>query len=204
MTMHSFHTACDELASQDSVLSDIIQRFGYPPYWSRPNTFASLVHIILEQQVSLASALASFKALEAKLSSITPVSVQSLSQAEMKEVYVTRQKSRYIQELGLAITDGRLDLGALSKLSDQEVRNALITHKGVGNWTIDIYLIMVLHRIDIFPIGDLAAMQAVKQLYPDIHKRANFDLQWAPKRTIATMILWHFYLSSKKSTATKK
>jgi DNA-3-methyladenine glycosylase II len=197
----NFHRICDDLAATDDSLASIINAHRYPPLWTRPNTFETLVHIILEQQVSLASALAALNKLRERIKKVTPENFLELTDEELKACYFSRQKMIYAKELAAELSDGRLDLPALEKLPDDQVRARLIRLKGIGNWTIDVYLMFVLQRADIFPIGDLAAVNAlrrVKKLSKDTSKEHLLEVTnvWQPYRTVATMLLWHLYLSS--------
>ena len=197
----NFKNICNKLASSDEDLAMIVRTHGYPPMWTRQNSFETLVHIILEQQVSLASALAALNKLRQRLGEINPVSFLALTDEELKACYFSRQKTVYTRGVALEILEGRLILDALETLSDEEVRAKLIMLKGVGNWTIDVYLMFVLQRADIFPIGDLAAINAlrrVKRLPKDTPKDHLQELTagWQPYRSVATMLLWHLYLSS--------
>jgi DNA-3-methyladenine glycosylase II len=197
----TFHQIADELAREDSDLAIIIKTHGYAPMWTRPNTFETLVHIILEQQVSLASALAALNKLRERLKVITPESFIELTDEELRACYVSRQKTTYIRGLANELLSGQLELPSLAALSDDEVRARLIALKGIGNWTIDVYLMFVLQRTDIFPLGDLAAINAlkrVKKLAKDTSKEELLVVtaKWQPYRTVATMLLWHLYLSS--------
>jgi DNA-3-methyladenine glycosylase II len=199
----NFHQICDQLASGDTDLAGVINKFGYPPLWSRPNTFESLVHIILEQQVSLASALSALNKLKERIQEVTPARFILLTDQELKACYFSRQKAAYVRYLAEALISGQLNLGDLEEFTDEEVRLKLTSLKGIGNWTTDVYLMFVLHRADVFPAGDLAAVsafKAVKALPKDTQKEAliNFAEQWQPYRTVATMILWHYYLSIRK------
>jgi DNA-3-methyladenine glycosylase II len=200
-TPHSFQSICDRLASADADLAAIIRMHGYPPMWNRPNTFETLVHFILEQQVSLASALAALNKLREKLKIITPEKVLALSDEELKACYFSRQKTAYVRHLAQALVEQSLDLAALETMPDEEVRSKLTALKGIGNWTADVYLIFVLQRADIFPFGDLAAVNAlrrIKRLPKDALRETILPIAagWQPHRTIATMLLWHYYLSS--------
>jgi len=199
----SYHNICDKLASTDPHLAHIIQTYGYPPLWSRPNTFESLVHIILEQQVSLASALSALNKLKERIQEITPASVLLLTDEELKACYFSRQKTAYVKYLAEAIIGGQINLQALEQLSDDEVRAQLVSLKGIGNWTVDVYLMFVLQRADIFPVGDLAAVNAFKRVKALPAGTTRDELveiakQWQPYRTVATMLLWHFYLAAGK------
>jgi len=194
---------CTELVKNDSDLAVIFQTYGTPPIWKREAGFATLIHIILEQQVSLASALAAFNKLKAKLGDITPENILALNDAEMKTAYFSRQKILYARCLAEATLSGKLDLQSLEHLPDEEVRRELKKIKGIGDWTADIYLLMALLRADVMPRGDLAlhiAWQKLKKL----EKRPNSDEflkiaeKWKPFRAVAARLLWHFYLSEKK------
>lgn len=194
------------MAKADTDLASIINQYGYPPYWSRPNTFESLVHIILEQQVSLASALSALNKLKEKIQQVTPSRILLLTDEEFKACYFSRQKTAYVKYLAEALTSKKLDLGELTHLSDIDVRSKLTALKGIGNWTVDIYLLMILHRTDIFPIGDLAIINAVKKLKNlplAISKEEILKLAeaWQPYRSIAAMLLWHYYLSKPRLKA---
>ena len=169
--------------------------------WNRPNTFETLVHIILEQQVSLASALSALNKLREKLHPITPEKVLSLTDEELRACYFSRQKTGYVRYLAESIVSRQIDLYLLPTLPDEKVRTTLTSLKGIGNWTVDVYLIFVLQRADIFPLGDLAAVNAlkrIKHLPRETHRDAllPFIDRWKPHRSIATMLLWHYYLSS--------
>ncbi len=200
----NFHEMCDFLANCDQDLKSIIENHGYPPMWNRENTFETLVHIILEQQVSLASALAALHKLKEKITEITPENILSLKDAEMRECYVSRQKNTYIKGLANSMLEGKINLEKFQKMSDEKIRETLISLKGIGNWTIDIYLMLALQRTDIFPIGDLAAVNAlkkIKRLPPKIAREEIITIsqEWKPLRSVATMILWHYYLSDSAS-----
>jgi len=196
----NFQNICDKLCKKDAALKLVIKTFGYPPMWTRSNSFETLIHIILEQQVSLASALAALNKLREKLTLVTPAALLQLNDDEMKACYFSRQKTSYARALANAMQDSILQLDALENLPDDAVRKKMIVLKGFGNWTVDVYLMFVLRRADIFPIGDLAAVNALKQIKKLPPGTAKEELQtiaanWQPYRTIATMILWHYYLS---------
>lgn len=190
---------CDHLAKQDKDLRNILSVHGYPPYWSRKPNFETLVHIILEQQVSIASARSTLLKLKTKLRSIVPERIDTLSEAEIRECSVTRQKAHYIKLLAQAILSKSVVLKSLPTKTDAEIRKTLIQLKGIGNWTIDVYLLMVLHRCDVFPIGDLAMINSLKK-----HKRLASDSsqekilriaeKWRPYRSIASILFWHAYI----------
>jgi len=204
----NFHSLCDQLAARDADLKTIIGAHGYPAFWSRTNTFESLVHIILEQQVSLAAANAALNKLKEQVPELSPERVLLLTDEEMKACYVSRQKAAYIRNLAEALARGDIKLEEFTESPDDEIRKQLISLKGIGNWTVDVYLISALHRADIFPIGDLAAVNAlkrIKSLPPETSRERLLPIidLWAPYRTIAAKLLWHYYLSSPKPLASK-
>lgn len=195
---------CKKLAEKDADLAMIYKTYGTPPLWKREASFATLVHIILEQQVSLASALSAFNKLKEKLGEITPENLLKLSDEEIKACYFSRQKTVYARELSKAILSGDLNLQSLENLSDAEAKAELKKIKGIGDWTADIYLLMALLRPDVMPKGDLALHVAWKKLKRLEHAPNSDEFQiiaekWKPFRAVAARLLWHFYLSERKS-----
>ncbi len=188
------------LAGLDSDLSRILTELGRPPLWERDAGFPTLVQIILEQQVSLASARAAFERLLAAVSPLTPAGLLELDDATLKTIGFSRQKTVYARHLAQAIVDGRFDLDWLHHQDDATARAELIKLKGIGPWTADIYLLMALRRPDIWPSGDLAlaiAVQKIKRLpsRPTPDELESLSHSWRPWRAVAARLLWHFYLS---------
>ncbi|HWD90213.1 MAG TPA: hypothetical protein VG367_18925 [Mucilaginibacter sp.] len=200
-TPDNYQSFCNELGKRDADLRNILNTYGYPPFWSRTNSFESLVHIILEQQVSLAAANSALNKLKEQVQEITPARVLLLTDEEMRACYVSRQKNGYIKYMAEAILSGQLNLEELPHLPDDEIRAKLTALKGIGNWTADVYMISALHRADIFPIGDLAAVNALKRV-KNLPKETSLEQllavaeTWKPYRTLAAKLLWHYYLST--------
>ena len=198
----NFRLLCDELIKRDSDLKLIIEQYNYPPMWIRDNTFATLILTILEQQVSLASAFAAFQKLKEKIALITPQNVLQLSDEELRECYFSRQKIVYARGLANALINDEINLQQFEFEEDSVVRTTLKKLKGIGEWTTDIYLIHALRRLDIFPIGDLALVNAVKEIKAlpvetTKEQLINISQAWVPYRSIATMILWHYYIQKR-------
>ncbi len=198
----NFHFYCDVLTERDDDLKNVITQFGYPPLWSRVPSFTTLIHIILEQQVSLTSAKAAFLKLESKIGHITPEKVLSLTDDEMKACYFSRQKINYARHLAKAIVNGDLNIEHLNDLPDDVIRTELKKVKGIGDWTVDVFLMMVLHRCDCFAAGDIALIKSIKEvkgLKPLTSKEEiiSFTAQWKPYRTIAAYLLWHAYIKKR-------
>ncbi len=191
------------LVKKDKLFAGIYRQHKAPPNWSRPQGFVSLTKIILEQQVSLASANAHFIMLSNYIKEVDPVNILKLSDEEMRNCQVSRQKSTYLRVLSTAILDKSIDIEQLQYLGEAEVRKQLTAIKGIGNWTTDIYLMFCLQAKDIFPIGDIAIVNTVKDLTPAKTREEIISLaeKWKPLRSLATYFLWHHYLSKKTKKA---
>jgi DNA-3-methyladenine glycosylase II len=177
--------------------------------WERPQGFPTLVHIILEQQVSLASANAAFNKLLDVASPLTPQSLLKLDDPTLKAVGFSRQKTAYVRDLAQAISSGRLELTRLETMNSEHVRVELMKIKGIGHWTADIYLLMSLLRADIWPRGDLALAVAVKEVLdldsrPSDNELEIIALKWKPWRAVAARFFWHYYLSTPRVTSRPK
>lgn len=200
LTKSSFKYGLDVLVTRDRDLASAVERYGPPPMWQRKPCFATLVRIILEQQVSLASARAVYERLVPLVKPFSAHRFRQIDPARLRFAGLTRQKSAYCYHLAEAIARRQLALKRLPRLSDAEVRKALTRVKGIGPWTADIYLLMALRRPDVWPRGDLAlkaALVYVKRLttVPSDDVFAAMGNDWRPWRAIAARILWHVYLS---------
>jgi DNA-3-methyladenine glycosylase II len=202
-TEENFHTLCDKLVSKDKHLRSVVKQYGYPPLWKRTASFQTLIHIILEQQVSLASARAALKKLKQKLGAVTARKLLALSDAELRACYFSRQKTVYARCLAHAIVSKQLNLKHFAILEDAQIRSQLKTVKGIGDWTVDVYLLFALQRTDVFPLGDLAMVSALKEI-KNLPKETNGEVllklseRWKPYRSIATMLLWHYYIQKRE------
>ncbi len=192
--------AVDRLAAGDPALCGVVERFGPPPLWAREPGFPTLVHLILEQQVSLASARAAFDRLQVATDPLTPTSFLTLDDGQLLAIGFSRQKARYSRALAIAVGDGSLDLTALGSLDDEAVDAALTAVPGIGPWTATIYRLMVLLRPDAWPVHDIALAQAIAEIHgmparPDATEMLTIADRWRPWRAVAARILWHHYLS---------
>ncbi len=199
LTEADLPTAVAVLSARDPGLATIAARFGVPPLWAREPGFPTLVHLILEQQVSLASAKAAFDRLVVATDPLTPASLLRLDDAELLAIGFSRQKARYSRALAESVTSGVLDLDALPGLEDDEVDRRLTTVPGIGPWTATIYRLMVLLRPDAWPVGDIALAQAVAETRGLAGRPTQDDLRaiaedWRPWRAVAARMLWHHYL----------
>jgi DNA-3-methyladenine glycosylase II len=199
LTPQTLAEAVQTLAARDEALAASVARFGVPPMWEREPSFGTLVHLILEQQVSLASALAAYRRLEtASGGTPEPASFLTFDDEELRAIGFSRQKARFARDLAAALADG-FDLGALANLDDDGVRAALTGLRGVGRWTADVYLTMCLLRPDVWPLGDRAlAVGAAEALsldaVPGQRDLTVLAERWRPFRAVAARVCWNHYL----------
>lgn len=187
----------------DPDLAGVARAYGVPPLWEREEGFATLVLTILEQQVSLASALAAFERLRAAASPVTPENFLRFDDARLRAFGFSRQKALYCRLLARAIIDGELDLRNLASVGDEEARAELMRLKGVGAWTAEVYLLRALLRPDAWPAGDLALQLAARQVkrLPARPTPAELDAlaeRWRPWRAVAARLLWLHYLGGRR------
>lgn len=193
------------LATLDDDLARILKSDGPPPLWTRKLSFSTLVLIILEQQVSLASARATFLKLEANLKPFTPEKFIELGSSYLRSLGITRQKASYCINTAQAINAGQLDFKALTQMDDVDVSRCLTRIKGIGPWTASIFLLMALGRPDIWPPGDIALINALVNV-KGLKERPSLSVidrivdKWRPYRSVAARMLWHHYLSNKSKT----
>ena len=211
-TSRTFRRYCRDLGNIEPVFGQVIDRHGYPPMWRRDPTFETLARIILEQQVSLASAQTTFTRLIQQFGSVAPKTIQNASDEALRGCGVSRQKARYLRELAGAVTAKTLVLADLPRMPDDEVREALTAIIGIGHWSASVYLMLALNRADLFPLGDVALVNSMLHEFelesPSAGKRSqrtnqqvaeleSMVQQWSPNRTIAAYLLWHAYIQRK-------
>lgn len=189
-------SAIQYLSEKEPIFKLIIEKYGLPAIPKRPQGFETLVLLILEQQVSIDSAKATFLKLKVTHNNLNPKALLSFSDDEYRSLGVSRQKTSYIKALSLSIINNQIDIESLASKSSEQVRDELIKIKGIGNWTIDIYLMFSLQASDIIPLGDIAVVNTIKELL-DIHDRHEMETyveRWSPHKSLATFLLWHYYL----------
>ena len=196
-------TAVLELAAIDPDLAGIAERHGPPPLWAREPGFETLAGIILEQQISLASAAAARRRLIQATGAIDPASIVAAGEDGLRAAGQTRQKSRYLVGLAHDVIDGRLDLDAVAAADDEEARARLTSVVGIGRWTADIYLLMALGRPDVWPTGDLALAGGMRRVKGLAGLPTNLEQEvgaepWRPWRAVAARLLWHAYLAGER------
>lgn len=192
--------AAEAVALLDQDLARILADLGPPPLWARKPGFATMLRIILEQQVSLASADAMYRRLTDHIKPLTPLTVLQFGAPSLRTLGVTRQKAAYFINLAEAVQNGAIKVIELGTKSDRSVFDKLTSVNGIGPWTANIYLLMALRRPDAWPVGDVALASAVQKLkglekrpsQPELTEIAN---SWQPYRSTAARLLWHYYLN---------
>jgi len=197
------NAAIKELFQKDSVMIKIHEQFGRPPNWQRPIGFIALVQIILEQQVHLNAAKAHFNALRKFLGIITVTDLLKMTDLQFRNCQISKQKTAYLRALATAVETG-LDFKELLHLEDDEVRKKLLAIKGIGHWTIDMYLMQCHQSKNIIPLGDITIRTTIVELYGIKNKNSNaihtLVKLWSPYGSLASYFLWHYYLKKRKRT----
>jgi DNA-3-methyladenine glycosylase II len=204
LTRESLAAGVRALARRDADFAALYRRNGLPPMWARRPGFPTLVHIVLEQQVSIVAARSLFRRISAALGGMTPERVLERGAPGLHALGLTRQKASYCHALAAAVLDGSLSLGGIARADDAAGRTTLLGLRGIGPWSADIYYLMALRRPDVWPVGDLAlaiALQEVKGLRrrPDAERQEAMSAAWAPWRSIAARLLWHHYLTTRRT-----
>jgi DNA-3-methyladenine glycosylase II len=187
------------LLKKDNVFQDILDAYGMPGFPLRDEGFESMCKTILEQQVSLNSARASFNKLKDIISDFTPENIIEVIEQEFRISGISRQKATYLRALAEAVLEGTINFSSLHSKSPEQVRQELIKIKGIGNWTIDVYLMFSLRSPDILPLGDIGILSAIKDLlgFTAMEVIIAYTQNWSPYRTTAAFFLWHYYLEKR-------
>jgi len=199
LTQAALAAGASALASLDSDLAGLLERYGTPPMWGRRPGFATLIHIVLEQQVSIVAARTLYLHLRRQLGEMSPHAVTRRGIRGLRRLGLTRQKAAYCHGLARAVRDGRLDLGRIARAPDASGRDALLAMRGLGPWSVDIYYLMALRRPDVWPTGDLALAEALREVKrlparPGVVAQQAISAGWAPWRSVAARLLWQHYL----------
>lgn len=192
------------LAKLDPALGEAVARTPVFEWRTRTGGFEGLFHMIVDQQVSVASANAIWKRVAEGLEGVvTPESVLARDIETLRSFGLSIQKAGYAHEIARAHVEGRIDFDHLERLSDGEAVARLIAIKGVGRWTAETFLMFCEGRTDVFPAGDIALQEAMRwadrsPLRPrekEAYARAE---AWRPHRSVAAHLLWGWYGAVKR------
>ena len=190
----------------EPVFRAILERAGAPRFRRRANGFPTLLHIILEQQVSIDAAAAMHRRLAGLCRPLAPEPFLALDDDTLRRCGFSRQKMGYARGLAEAVASGRLDFAALAAAPDDDARAALVGLKGIGRWSAEIYLIFALGRPDVWPAADLGLQVAAAECLglaerPKEPELREMGERWAPWRTVAACLFWQSYLHARKRAA---
>ena len=190
--------AVDALVVADPRLTPIEQQAGPLPWRTRPEGFASLLHIVVGQVISSQAAAAIWGRLSALPDALTPAGLLSLPDVALRGAGLSGFKAAHARALAQACADGRLDVPGLARLADAEALAAITAIRGLGPWTAEVYLLFALQRPDVFPAGDVAVAGAAQRLFglpvrPNPRALRQLAEPWAPYRAIAARLLWHHW-----------
>ncbi len=199
---NSLVRAVQTLARRDPALRRIYRTLGPPPLWQRAPTFATLVRIVIEQQVSLAAAASIFGRLELRCGGrVTAMAISRIDELTLKSLGMSRNKARYVRQLADEVISRRFSVAKLGRLSDDLARQAILSQLGFGPWSADVYLMMALLRPDILPLGDLGLVkgiaEALQETFESPEAIASRAEAWRPWRSVATRMIWQLYLSNR-------
>lgn len=191
----------EHLASLDPIFAECL-RVGGPLArdFTRATGFPGLLRIIVEQQLSTQVALVLWRKLEDRVAAVTPDSFLALDETTLKACGFSGRKIEYGRLLARAVASGRFDLDALHAMEDEAAIAALVTLKGIGRWSAEVYLMMALDRPDVWPVDDLAIMLGVQRLKGWAERPTRDALTavaepWRPYRSLAAKLVWHHYVA---------
>ena len=198
-----------KLATSDPYFSELISKIGLPRERYREPTLATLIHIIVSQQISLTAAESIWRKFNAKISNITPNSIINLGEQGLREFGFTRSKSNATLNLCQQMQDKTFDINAISSMDDHNAKNYIMRLRGFGEWSASIFLIFCLGRGDIWPSGDVALQEATRSLKklsfrPTPKQMDKISLAWQPWRSTAAHLLWHYYAEVVRNKEIKK
>tara|TARA_Y100001960_G_C14503713_1_gene742916 strand:- start:2 stop:619 length:618 start_codon:yes stop_codon:yes gene_type:complete len=183
------------LSKKDTILKSIITKYPNEHIVLNSNYYHCLLNSIIGQQISVSAANSIKNRFFSLKKNISPVSVSKLNSKSLKKVGLSKQKTVYIKNLSIFFIKNKIFINNINNLSEDEIREKMILIKGVGNWTIDMFLIFGLGKLNVFPKKDLGLLKAIsinyKKKFPISDKNLNiFYNKWKPYNTIATWYLW--------------
>lgn len=196
----NFQKAADYLCAHDAILGGVINTAPLPAFVPHKNYYQELVESIISQQLSVKAAATILKRFRELFSADFPVPEDILATdiEVLRSVGLSRQKASYIKDLALRVLEGSVQFSHLDSLSNQEVIDELIQIKGVGVWTVHMFLLFCMGRLDVLPTGDLGIKNGMYKLYALPEKPTPQDMEilasnnnWHPYESVASWYVWH-------------
>lgn len=196
--MRGFRNGLNYIVDVCPHMRDAVKLYGYPKSRKRAPGFATLVRIIIDQQVSVQAGAAIWNRLETSCEIVSPENVIMLGEDGLRLAGLSGAKARYVRGIAMAVESGELDLDGLHRCRQDTIFTELTRLKGIGRWTAEIYLMFALGRPDIMPVGDIALQSAAGRLLGHEQRPGPKELEvigerWRPYRSVAAVMLWHFY-----------
>lgn len=196
----SFQKAADHLTTYDPILGEVIKNAPLPAFVPHKNYYQELVESIISQQLSVKAAATILKRFKELFSTDFPVPEDLLATdiEVLRSVGLSRQKASYIKDLATRVLEGSVQFSHLDSLSNQEVIDELVQIKGVGVWTVHMFLLFCMGRLDVLPTGDLGIKNGMYKLYALAEKPSPQDMEmialnnsWHPYESVASWYIWH-------------
>jgi DNA-3-methyladenine glycosylase II len=190
----------------EAVFAEILERAGPPRFRRRRNGFGTLLHIILEQQVSIDAAAAMHHRLVGLCRPLRPETFLGLDDATLRSCGFSRQKMGYARDLAASVVAGRFDFARLARCDDDAALAELLAIRGIGRWSAEIYLLFALGRPDIWPAADLGLQVAIGENLGLGTRLGEVELRrrgeaWRPWRSVAACLFWQSYLHARGRAA---
>jgi DNA-3-methyladenine glycosylase II len=196
----NFQKAANHLALNDAILADVIKNAPLPAFVPHKNYYQELVESIISQQLSVKAAATILKRFKAIFSSDfpSPEDILVTDIEVLRSVGLSRQKASYIKDLATRVLEGSIQFSHLDSLSNQQVIDELVQIKGVGVWTVHMFLLFCMGRLDVLPTGDLGIKNGIYKLYALPEKPTPQDMEmialnnnWHPYESVASWYVWH-------------
>jgi DNA-3-methyladenine glycosylase II len=199
-SLENFKKAADYLSSHDTILGEVIKYAPLPAFVPHKNYYQELVESIISQQLSVKAAATILKRFKELFSSDfpTPEDILATDIETLRSVGLSRQKASYIKDLATRVLEGSIRFSHLDTLSNQGVIDELVQIKGVGVWTVHMFLLFCMGRLDVLPTGDLGIKNGMYKLYalpekptPQNMETIALNNKWHPYESVASWYVWH-------------
>jgi DNA-3-methyladenine glycosylase II len=192
--------------AEEPIFAAILQIAGPPRFRRRRNGFGTLLHIILEQQVSIDAAAKMYHRLTGLCHPLSPAGFLALDDATLRSCGFSRQKMGYARDLAVHVEQGSFDFARLATAGDEAALADLLAVRGIGRWSAEVYLLFALGRPDIWPAADLGLQLAITEQLRLGSRPREDELRlrgeaWRPWRSVAACLFWQSYLHARGRAA---